>query len=75
MAMFWQWLVVSIVIGLAAVYLVRATWKTWFAAKGSCGGGCSCAGKSPSDAAAKQAATFIPVEDLRLLKRPKNFSQ
>ena len=64
--MFWQWLVVGIIALAATLYLVRATWRTWFATKGSCGGSCSCAASADSAAQAGKGVTMIPVDQLRL---------
>lgn len=43
-----QLLVVALVVALAASYVLRATWRTWFSAKPGCGSGCGkCAANSP----------------------------
>jgi hypothetical protein len=44
-----QLIVVALVVALAAGYVLRATWRTWFsAAKPGCGSGCGkCAASAP----------------------------
>jgi hypothetical protein len=44
-----QLIVVGLIVALAAAYVLRATWKTWFgAATPGCGSGCGkCAAPAP----------------------------
>lgn len=63
----WQWLAVGAVVAVATAYLVRRAWRTWFAAKAGCGGGCGCVGGAP--AATEAGVTLIPPDGLRLRQR------
>ncbi len=45
----WQLLIVALIVVVAAVYLLRATWRAWSGAGKGCGGGC-CASKEPTPA-------------------------
>jgi hypothetical protein len=64
----WQWPLVGLCTAVAAVYLTRRTWRTWFRKAsgcggfGGCGGGCSPA-KNPAGSGAPRV---IPVDQLRL---------
>jgi len=64
--MFWQYLLVGIVVLAAVAFLVRQSWRTWFGAKGGCGGGCSCPGKSADAAAgaAQPQSKLVSVDEL-----------
>jgi len=64
----WQLTIVLIVIALAAVYVALKTWRTWHPPKGSCGGGCGCASKSP--VANEERPILIPEDQLTLRQRP-----
>ena len=65
----WQLGIVALIVGVAAWYLGRSTWRTWSARKGGCGGGCGCATKA-TPAEANGHATLIPEEQLTLRRRP-----
>jgi hypothetical protein len=67
-----QWLFVGIIAFSAAAYLARRAWRTWFAPKGSCGGGCSCAGKATGGAENDASRTLIPLDQLVLRRREPN---
>lgn len=60
----WQLAIVMACVAAAAVYIARATWRTWHPKSGGCGGGCC--GKG---AQAEAPATFIPAERLSILRR------
>jgi hypothetical protein len=62
--MSWQTAVVLMVVALAAIYVVRRTWRTWTAAKDGCGGGCGCQKAPKSIAESNGTHTFVPVEQL-----------
>ncbi len=61
----WQLAIVAMVIGAAALYLARSTWRTWRGTKGKCGGGCGCS-KVPSAAPTAEQPAFIPIETVKL---------
>jgi hypothetical protein len=64
--MFWQYLLVAIVVLAAVAFLARRSWRTWFGTKAGCGGGCSCPGKK-ADATAGAAASetkLVSVDEL-----------
>jgi hypothetical protein len=56
-----QWLLTAVVVALAAIYLLRRAWKTWFT-KSGCGGSCGC-GAAPK---VSPTSTLIPADQLRL---------
>jgi hypothetical protein len=64
--MFWQYVIVGMIVLAAAGFLVRQTWRTWFGTKAGCGGGCSCAGKKDdaNTGAAGSGATLVSVDEL-----------
>ena len=62
--MFWQWLLVALVIALAAAYIARAGWRTWRPNAGGCGGGCGCAASKD-----RPTATIIAADQLKLRRR------
>jgi hypothetical protein len=68
----WQIALVALAVGLASLYVVRQTWRTWSARKGGCGGGCC--GKRHDEAAKPGTvpARIIPVEELTLRVRPRS---
>ena len=57
-----QLVLVGVLIAVAAVYVLRATWKTWFgkSSKG-CGAGC---GKCPAPAAEPKQEGRFPLQQL-----------
>jgi hypothetical protein len=64
----WQLLAAAGIVGLAAAYLVRQTWRSWSGTKSGCGGGCGCASKP----AQREDGTLISSEQLlSKLKQPK----
>jgi hypothetical protein len=63
--MIWQPLLVGALILLATAYLVWQMGRTWFSAKGGCGGGCSCAGKKiETKTNTNGSTTLISVNEL-----------
>ena len=69
--MYWQLVVVALIVLAAVVYLGRQTWRAWRGSPSGCGGGCA---KCPSTepAAAETTApkvVYIPVDQLRLRRR------
>jgi FeoB-associated Cys-rich membrane protein len=71
--MFWQWIIVGMLIAASAFYVGRQVWRTWFGkTTGGCGGGCACAGK-PKQAGSGEQPERISVEQItqRLRQRPR----
>jgi hypothetical protein len=64
--MFWQYLLVGIIVLAAAGFLARQSWRTWFGTKAGCGGGCGCAGAKggATAGAAGSAAKLVSVDEL-----------
>lgn len=58
-----EW-VVGLLVLTATAYLVWQTRRTWFGAKGGCGGGCACPGKKVASKADGTATTLISVNEL-----------
>lgn len=63
--MFWQWLVVGLLVTAAAAYLVRQAWRTLLGRKAGCGTGCGCASKS-SPVESNGKGTLIPSDQITL---------
>ncbi len=63
--MIWQLAIVVLIVGAAAVYLVRQTWRTWSGA--GCRGGCGCS-RTPV-APPEGKVTLIPADQLTLRRR------
>lgn len=61
--MYWQLIIVIVIVALAAAYLVRRAWRTWN--KRGCGGGCGCA-TSKQNGQPVASTTMIPAEQLKL---------
>ncbi len=61
--MFWQYIVIALLIAVAVAYLVRVLWRS---TKG-CGGGCGCAAKNADAAVTK--VTIIPEDQLKIRQR------
>jgi hypothetical protein len=59
-----QLVAVGVLVTLAALYVLRATWKTWAGDGSGCGGRCSCSGQQSQGQPA-----LIPPEELTLRKR------
>ena len=58
-----QLLVTAAIVGLAAVYLLRSTWRTWVGKKSGCSSGCGkCA--TAETAAAPEQKGRIPLPQL-----------
>jgi hypothetical protein len=60
--MFWQWLIVGLIVLAAVFYLLRAAVRSWRRAKTGCGGGCGCS--KPVE-----QPSLIPSNDLTLRLR------
>jgi len=73
----WQLLLVGMIVLAASAFLVRQSWRTWFGAKGSCGGGCSCAGKksATNNGASGPGAPLISVDELTSRLRSRSCSR
>jgi hypothetical protein len=63
----WQLVLVGLLVAAAAWYLVRASWRTWTAKKGGCGGGCGCGRQAT--APRRGDRTVIPVQEVTLRRR------
>ncbi len=63
--MFLQYLLVAVLVSVAAWYVARQTWRTWVRKPGQgCGGGCGCSSKAGSTPTAPAGQPLIPVEEL-----------
>ena len=62
----WQLAIVLLIVVMAAVYLVRQTWRAWSGASAGCRGGCGCA-RIPEPPEGK--VTLIPADQLTLRRR------
>ena len=60
----WQWGLMLAFVTVAAAYIARATWRTWRAKPGGCGGGCGCKSAEPQG-----AESFVNSEQIRVLRR------
>jgi hypothetical protein len=60
----WQLILVITIVGAAAVYLARSTWRSWRASKSGCGGGCGCATKAADKPGLNGKTTLISSEQL-----------
>ncbi|MBX9627349.1 MAG: FeoB-associated Cys-rich membrane protein [Gemmataceae bacterium] len=57
-----QLTVTLIVVGLAAGYVARATWRTWAGRKSGCGSGCgSCSAAKPQPPADPPGRVGLPM--------------
>ena len=63
----WQLTAVIGILAGAVTYLGRRAWRSWFARKGGCGGGCDCSAKPPAQA--NGHVTLVAPEQLRLRRR------
>jgi hypothetical protein len=65
--MYWQLLIVGLIVVAALAYLARQIWRSWRGASSGCGGGCKCASaKSTSPDHAAPSVVHIPAEQLTL---------
>ena len=62
-----QFVLVGVLVTVAAGYLLRGAWRTWTGRPG-CGGGCGC-GKAANPENATGSGTFVPVQQLTLRGR------
>jgi hypothetical protein len=67
----WQTVLTALFVTVAAAYLVRSGWRTWFGAKPGCSGGCSCSGSAKQPNAGRRLAAFVPVTGLTLRRRDR----
>jgi hypothetical protein len=67
----WQLLIVAGAVTLAALYLLRQTWRTWFGRKPvGCGGcGTSCGAKPAEPAPPADGKLFLPADRLTVIRR------
>jgi hypothetical protein len=65
-----QFLLVILVVSIAAIYLLRRSWKTWFGVRSGCGGSCGCGAKTEqTEKTSDGRETLIPLQQLMLRKR------
>jgi hypothetical protein len=73
--MFWQWLSVGILVVCATAYVVRQTYRVWFARRGSgCGGSCGCSAKGADSTQQNTPATVQMVSRDELTARLRQHS-
>lgn len=63
--MFWQWLVVGLLIAVALAYLARQAWRTLRGRKAGCGTSCGCASK-PTTPETNGKGALIPADQITL---------
>ena len=64
-----QLVLTGLIVGLAALYLARRSWRTWSGRRAGCGKGCGDGCAAPKE---ETPATFIPSSQLTLRSRQGN---